>query len=121
MPLDWLHGPLAEGLHCYRTQRFFDAHEHWESVWLTSAEPDKTFLQALIQVTAAFHHLQRGNAVGALSLLKAALRRLDAYPTEYAGLAVESLRQSLRAWLDTLDRTAQPTQSAPRLPLPHIL
>jgi len=30
-------------------------------VWLKAIEPDKTFLQGLIQITAALHHWQRGN------------------------------------------------------------
>lgn len=102
MPLDWENGGLAAGLACYRRQEFFDAHEHWESVWLRSPEPEKTFLQALIQVTAAFHHLQRNNRTGAASLLTGALRRLDPYPAEYGGVAVEPLRESVRAWLRIL-------------------
>lgn len=102
MQWDWETGALAKGLCCYRAGEFFEAHEYWEAVWLVSAEPDKTFLQALIQVTAAFHHLRRGNAIGAASLLAAALRRLGPYPAEYAGLAVEPLRQSLCKWRDAL-------------------
>ncbi len=39
-------------------------------------EPEKTFLQGLIQVAAAFHHFQRGNCAGTISLLRSALRRL---------------------------------------------
>jgi len=39
LPLDWKQGELAEGLHCYRNGKFFDAHEHWEAVWLRAVEP----------------------------------------------------------------------------------
>lgn len=117
MPLDWNNGALAEGLHCYCGGQFFEAHEHWESVWLACAEPDKTFLQALIQVTAAFHHLNRGNAIGAASLLAAALRRLEPYPSEYSGLAVESLRVSLRVWRHALTQGEAPST----LSIPVIL
>lgn len=112
--LDWTNGPLAEGLHCYRTGLFFEAHEHWESVWLASAEPEKTFLQAIIQITAAFHHFRRANFVGAVSLLNAALRRLESYPAEFAGLSVESLRASVQAWRDALKSgTLAPDLSIP--------
>ena len=104
MPLDWNTGALAEGLRCYRDEQFFNAHEHWEAIWLTCVEPEKTFLQALIQVTAAFHHRQRGNFVGTASLLRAALRRLDPFPPFYGGIEVEALRQSIRAWLKAIDR-----------------
>jgi len=97
--LDWSSGSLAEGLHCYRTEQFFAAHEHWESVWLTLREPDKSFLQALIQVSAAFHHLGRGNRTGAISLLSRSLLRLDRCPSHYGCLDLEALRQQVRSWL----------------------
>jgi predicted metal-dependent hydrolase len=116
MPLDWTNGALAEGLRCYRAEEFFEAHEHWESVWLSCVEPEKTFLQALIQVTAAFHHLRRGNRAGAESLLNASLRRLESYPADFAGLPVESTRRNLRAWRDAFAHG----NLAPDLPIPEI-
>jgi uncharacterized protein len=116
MPMDWESAELSEGLACYCRQDFFDAHEHWESVWLRLPEPEKTFLQALIQITAAFHHLQRNNRIGTRSLLTRALRRLDVYPADYGGVAVEPLRQSVRAWLLALGDDAVP----PLLPYPLI-
>lgn len=116
MTLDWSCGALAEGLQCYKSGEFFLAHEHWEGVWLTCAEPEKTFLQALIQITAAFHHLERKNLIGAASLLRAALQRLDAFPAAYAGIEVEDLRASVRAWLLALDRE----EIATDLPSPRI-
>ena len=116
MTLDWSCGALAEGLQCYRSGEFFLAHEHWEGVWLTCEEPDKTFLQALIQITAAFYHLQCKNFRGTASLLRAALRRLDAFPATYGGIAVEDLRASVRAWLRALERE----DASPRPPIPHI-
>jgi len=116
MPLDWNDDELAKGLRCYTEEQFFEAHEHWEVVWLNSAEPEKTFLQALIQITAAFHHHQRGNSVGAVSLLNAALRKLDRYPAVYGGVTVEELRQSIRAW----ERALRQSGVIPQLPVPRI-
>jgi predicted metal-dependent hydrolase len=103
MTLDWSCGPLAEGLACYRSGKFFEAHEHWELVWLKCDEPEKTFLQSLIQVSAAFHHLGRGNRIGARSLLTRALLRLNRYPDLFGGVAVAEVRQRLREWLRALE------------------
>jgi hypothetical protein len=116
MALDWSCGALAEGLRCYRDEEFFLAHEHWEGVWLGCEEPEKTFLQALIQVSAAFHHLQRNNAIGSASLLRAALRRLDRFPAAFGGIGVESLRENIRAWLEALNGE----RTSPPLPFPAI-
>lgn len=101
--LDWNSGSLAEGLHCYRTEQFFEAHEHWESVWLALSEPEKSFLQALIQISAAFHHLSRGNRTGAVSLLTRSLGRLDRCSSPYCCLDLNLLRQHVGHWLSALE------------------
>lgn len=102
MPLDWSQGELAEGLRCYRAEQFFLAHEHWEAIWLRCQDPEKAFLQGLIQIAAAFHHLQRNNLIGSASLLQGALKRLDPLPDHFGGVAVGPLRESVRHWLHAL-------------------
>lgn len=102
MTFDWTQGALAEGLRCYEAGEFFAAHEAWEAVWLQSHEPDKTFLQAVIQVTAAFHHHQRNNPLGATLLLQAALRRLEPYPPNFGGISTALLSNDIRERLQSL-------------------
>ena len=103
MSLDWKCEELAEGLACYRRAEFFLAHEHWESVWLRLKEPEKSFLQALIQMTAAFHHLQAGNSAGTVSLLRRVVRQLECRPAIFAGIAVTPLLTEVRTWLRALE------------------
>ena len=103
MPLDWTSTPLAEGLACYQRKEFFEAHEHWESAWLTLQEPEKSFLQALIQMTAAFHHLHTGNATGACSLLRRTLRRLEVCPACFGGIFVTPTTHEIRAWVHAIE------------------
>ena len=76
---------------------------HGESVWLESQQPEKMFLQGLIQVTAAFHHLQRNNPLGTALLLKAALERLERYPAHFGGISVDVLCDDIREWLQALE------------------
>ena len=106
---------MAEGLQCYRQGEFFEAHEHWESVWLRLDEPEKSFLQALIQMTAAFHHYNAGNAVGAASLLRHALRRLERCPAEFGGVAAGLLCEEVRAWLCALESGARFPDRTPEI------
>ena len=108
MALDWDRGGLAEGLRCYCGGSFFEAHEHWEEVWLAAQEPEKSFLQGLIQVAAAFHHYQQGNRAGTASLLAAALGRLERYTEGFGGIALPPLREEIRAWLGALDMPDEP-------------
>jgi uncharacterized protein len=114
--LNWAEGELGKGLRCYRAREFFAAHEHWEIVWLHAEEPEKTFLQGLIQVAAAFHHLERGNFRGTRSLLERAQRRLEGYPNFFWEMDVSSLCKEIAAWLQLLEAgKATHDHSYPRL------
>lgn len=119
MTFDWTSGPLAEGLHLYNTGEYFAAHEAWETVWLAAPEPERTFLQGLIQVTAAFEHLKRNeNRLGATRLLSAALRRLTSYEPHFGNIDLDLLRADIR---DRLAALAAHTSPAPAHILPLSL
>lgn len=95
---------FRRGVEQFNARLFFEAHETWEEIWLASPEPDKTFLQGIIQIAAAFHHYGRGNTRGMRSLLEAGLKRLERFPAVHRELALESLRVEARAWTEGLDR-----------------
>lgn len=121
MSLDWQSGPLAEGLRCYRNQEFWLAHEHWESVWLRLEDPEKNFLQALIQTTAAFHHFQERNDRGTASLLRKVLRRLEPYPAHFGGINLQQLREDVREWLQAMEnQAAERPENFPRIGPPRV-
>jgi hypothetical protein len=113
MTFDWTGGALGEGLRHYNAGEFFAAHEAWESVWLTAPQPEKLFLQGLIQLTVAFHHLQRSNLLGATRLLTAALRKLELYPGDFAALSVTLLRDEIRNCIEFLSSDRPGTELVP--------
>ena len=113
MSLDWSNVELAAGLSCYRREAFFDAHEHWESVWIQLKDPERSFLQGLIQLTVAFHHLKSGNSAGAVSLLQRALIRFERCPGRFGGVDIAALRNEAREWLRAIG------SEAPTLPVSY--
>jgi predicted metal-dependent hydrolase len=114
MTFDWTSGPLAEGLDLYNSGEYFTAHEAWETVWLVASEPERTFLQALIQVTAAFEHLKRNNnQLGASRLLTAALRRLEPYPPHFGNIDLDLLRTDIRDRLASLSQDSLAVNTSP--------
>jgi predicted metal-dependent hydrolase len=114
MPLEWNSSPLAAGLACYRNRDFFEAHEHWEEAWNQLADPEKNFVQGLIQVTVAMHHYHKGNRAGALSLLRRALRRFERCGENFAGVDVASLAADVGAWVQALEENAACMPGVPR-------
>lgn len=77
---------LAEGVSLFNSARFWHAHEAWERIWLLATGEEKQFLQGLIQLAAAYHHVQRGTYRGGVRLFDSALRRLAPFAPLHDGI-----------------------------------
>ena len=107
---------FERGVAHFNAREFFEAHEVWEELWLRAPEPEKTFLQGIIQIAAAFHHHQRGNSSGAKSLLAAGLAKLERFPQSHRGIDVAALRAEAQAWVEALAEAKNTeTERLPRM------
>ncbi len=106
---------FQRGLAHFNAREFFEAHEVWEEIWLTEVEPEKTFLQGIIQIAAAFHHYRRGNPGGAETLLAAGIVKLARFPADHRGLAIQDLREEATWWARSLGENNYPEER--RLPV----
>ncbi len=67
--------------------RFFPAHEAWETAWKQARDtPDAELFKGLSQLGAGYVHLLRGNAHGAITLLRRAASRIGRYPSGRLGV-----------------------------------
>jgi uncharacterized protein len=110
---------FARGVAHFNAQEYFEAHEVWEELWLAAQEPEKTFLQGLIQVAAAFHHHARQNARGARSLLAAGIAKLQGFTDHHRGIALSDLRREAKSWLERIEAGSGAESRA--LPLIRVL
>jgi predicted metal-dependent hydrolase len=99
---------FALGVELLNRGEYYDAHEVLEDAWRAAPEPERRFLQGLIQVAVAFHHHSRGNRIGFRSLLERAIRNLSLYPAQHAGLDLAALLEDLTRWRETLEDGATP-------------
>ena len=77
---------LLEGVDLFNRTEFWHAHEAWEELWLEAGTDLHQYLQGLIQLAAAYHHVKRGTTRGAVRLFDAALGKLDAFPAVHCGI-----------------------------------
>jgi predicted metal-dependent hydrolase len=99
---------FERGLRHFNAREFFEAHEVWEEVWLVEDEPEKTFLQGIIQIAAGFHHYRRGNSDGAETLLAAGIVKITRFPAGHRGLAIHDLREEAKLWARALGELQLP-------------
>lgn len=110
---------FKEGIRLFNAQKYFEAHEALEAVWLKAEGEEKVFLHGLIQIAAAFHHYARGNPAGFRSLLEKGWRRLETFGDVKDGLNLAGLRQQLQPW-QSFQRGASSLQISATPPLPYI-
>ena len=70
---------LALAQHLLDTGRPFHAHEVLEASWKQAPEPERELWRGLAQVAVGLTHMQRGNARGAVALLRRGAERVGGY------------------------------------------
>jgi uncharacterized protein len=105
---------FSRGVNLFNRAAYFEAHEVLEDVWRVAPEPEKRFLQGLIQIAVGLHHHSNGNLDGACSLLARGAANLKGYQDDFGGIDVPSLREAALAWSDAL-RRSEPTPPLPRI------
>ena len=108
---------------CFNRQLFYEAHEVLEELWLGERHgPSGAFYKGLIQLTAAFVHLQKDRPGPSAALFKLARANLQSYPPRHERLDVANVVHLIEDWLSRLEATgfaANPLTSghAPKLSL----
>src|SRR5437870_10898529 len=91
----------------FNAGRFFPSHEAWETAWKQARNTgDAEFFKGLSQLGAGYVHLLRGNAHGAITLLRRAAGRVGAYADGHLGIRTSALRDKLLADASRVERGA---------------
>ena len=109
---------VAVGL--FDQQRFFEAHEFLEWIWKSDEVPaaDRDYWKGVTQVAVGYVHTQRGNARGALTLLRRAQGHMAPYPSPYRGVDRDALAAGTQEVIGRIQRSGpSPDLDFPRFPL----
>jgi hypothetical protein len=93
------------GLEHARAGHWFPAHEAWETAWKKARHTDEAELfKGLSQMGAGYVHLLRGNADGAVTLLRRAAGRVGRYPAGSRGIDTKRLATRLESDAARIER-----------------
>src|SRR6476661_4952037 len=99
--------------HCWNKQRYYEAHDVQEQLWLNAKSPDADFFKGLIQAAGAFVHLQKHfeypshakhsrRLSPAVRLFGLADRNLSRFPPRHHSLDVAAFCQLLGGFADRI-------------------
>lgn len=84
---------IKEAVGYFDAERYWECHETLEGLWRVKAGDEKSFLQGLILLCAAYVHHQKGEDTVALSVLGRAIPKLEYPERSYRGLDAIGIRQ----------------------------
>lgn len=85
----------------FNAERYWESHEALESLWRRLSGGEKSFVQGLILVCAAFVHSQKGEEGVALGVLRRAEKLLSWSLPAYHAIDVASLRREVESILES--------------------
>ena len=119
--------------HCWNEQRYYEAHDALEQLWLKTKSPDADYFKGLIQAAGAFVHLQKRfehplhakhskRLPPAVRLFRLAQKNLANFAPWHHALDVAGLCKLLSRYADEIvasDYTINPwsPETAPKLKL----
>ena len=90
---------------CFNHQRYFEAHEVLEVLWLQErGRPQGLFYKGLIQLAGAFVHLQKDRLSPARALFWLAKANLERYPDFHESLDVAAVLGMIARWVQELEK-----------------
>jgi hypothetical protein len=118
---------------CWNEQRYYEAHNVLEQLWLNTKSTDADYFKGLIQAAGGFVHLQKrfehpshpkhsGRLAPAVRLLRLAEQNLSQFAPRRHGFDVAGFCQLLRAYAEEIVASHYQTnpwspESAPKLKL----
>ena len=91
---------LAEGVHLFNEERFWESHEVLEQAWHASKGVERDAIQSIILAAAAFVHYQKGEDEICLSIMKRARAKMALAKT-FEMIDFESLERNIDGILDS--------------------
>jgi predicted metal-dependent hydrolase len=105
----------------FNQQRFFEAHELLEALWLPQRQgPNGLFYKGLIQLAGAFVHWQKNRSRPASALLGLAHANLSKYPAIHDGLNVAGVLAMVEEWQGRLEEAGAASQALTQTSLPQL-
>ena len=111
---------LREGISLFNERRFFECHEILESFYHETEDANKPFLEALVQLAAAFRIFSDfGEVKGPVRLIRQALIRLESYHPSFLQVKVKELTEAMNDWAKAAEKAGAGAVTAkiPEIPL----
>src|SRR5262245_17047535 len=82
---------MTDGRLAFNRGEFYEAHEFWEDVWNEIYDPERLWVQGMIQIATGLHKLSRDRPDVCRTLFEKAFTKLEDAPAVLDGLDLHTL------------------------------
>ena len=112
---------FEKGIALFNAEKFWEAHEAWEEIWMRHPEDGRFFIQGLIQLAAGYHQLRRKIYRGFVIHLRRAQERFVLFPGNFLGVNVRDLLSAIDSSLSAINAKENSDEAeSPRMIFPEI-
>lgn len=112
---------VRRGVRLFNRGRYITAQQTFETSWQAATGPERSFLEALVQLAAGMHlRTRRGAMQGAEHLLVRALIALEDWKPSAFGVDVDRLAVEFDAYVQWLREVKRPHRLLDRLRIPRL-
>ena len=146
LPEDWFER-FEHGLAEFNEGKFYDCHETLERCWQEQGrleearqtilqapapgtmqdsvaepmqDPHREWVQGLIQIAVAYHHLERDNVKGALKLLVRGFARIKKFPLITYPLELGPFEAIVQSTIEELEGLSEPVSLPSKVQFPKV-
>lgn len=98
-----------KGIELFNSQKFYEAHEEWEQIWLKERGELRNFYQGVIILAGALHHVQKGRFGPAKKALDKSFAKLSEYRSH------RSYKTYIDELLEQIDKFSPDSKDWPQL------
>ena len=114
---DAVRGLFDRAVAHFNARRFFESHEDWETLWNDADGARRLWLQGLIQMAAALHHVANtGSASGFCKLVRSAREKAERYAGDTEGMDFPAFWAQVTPWIAHGARVEEGAPLCDRLP-----
>jgi uncharacterized protein len=106
---------VEAGRAAFNRGEFYEAHEFWEDVWNEADDPDRRWIQGMIQIATGLHKITRDQRAPARTLLEKAMNKLVDAPPHFEAFDLLQMKAEAHAALAELEHGRRPDPRSVRL------
>ena len=93
---------LLIGVDLFNDGAYFEAHDHFEDLWMEAKYDEKDLYQGLVQVSVGSYHLICGNYSGALSQYHRGIEKLEKFRSKNIEIDLDKFLDEINSFIEKI-------------------